>query len=94
MVLFDTTFRAIEKVEINWKRLTFYLVEPRPKSKSYAKSVVKCFSDTRPLSKAGEPSLSYLKRLAKIDGFAAIFAHSGSLLEEYLALYVIWESFK
>ena len=36
----DTTFSAIEKIEIHWKRLTFHIVELRPKSKSDAKSVV------------------------------------------------------
>ena len=56
MVLFDTTFRAIKKIKINRKRLTFYLVEPRPKS-SYGKSVVKGVSDPPPPGKAGEPGL-------------------------------------
>ena len=34
------TFSEIKKIEIYRKRLTFHLVELRPKSKSYAKSVV------------------------------------------------------
>ena len=37
---YDTTFSAIKNIEIYRKRLTFHLVELRPKSKSYAKSVV------------------------------------------------------
>ena len=60
MVLFDTTFRAIKKIKINRKRLTFYLVEPRPKS-SYGKSVVKGLSDPPPPGKAGEPGLFIYK---------------------------------
>ena len=37
---YDTTFSTIKKIKIYRKRMIFHLVELRPKSKSYAKSVV------------------------------------------------------
>ena len=56
-VLFKTLFRAIEKIELYWTRLTFHLVEPRPKSKS----VVKCLKDPpHPGQSAGEPGLLFI----------------------------------